>query len=264
MANLDPPQLDSARRIDSRRYSLGPSTVYVDPPGCGKRMRHCILFVNSAMEKGLRESASVSAFILVVVWITFFAGVIDRDCLFIASGVLIGLMLVSTLLKRRQMISELGRMGSRHIRRPFPRGAIVRSGSHMEVTEEDQVLLDRIKSLYVSKLIESSASATRYSPSPDCNACVICLVEYSQDEELLALGCCHTFHASCLRDWFSAQLVGTASQPSCPTCRTQVKLSEQAMETFMVEVCQPQFLGPHLSRRVHIVFDRESEGAVIV
>ena len=210
------------------------------------------------MERALRESTPVCAFCLVVIWIAYFIGVLDRDILFITNGVMIGLMIIAALLKRRNMHLELNHHVERQVRRAFPRGAIIRSGSNPEVTPEDQAVVRRIQSVYVSKLLEVNITMRGYKPTPDCHSCVICLVDFDDEEQTAALICDHFFHSHCLVDWLTAQ-ASTASgdaTPSCPTCRSKLLMTEPAMQAFIDEVCAPGFLTSQLSRRVHLVFNQ--------
>jgi hypothetical protein len=253
------PQTALARRIDSRRFSIGPSTVYVESSTRNGRFYKCLSSFYVTLGNALAESGTIAAFGLVVVWITYFAGAMEREWLFVASGTLAGLLLLSTLFKRRKMLLELDRHSAPPVRRPFPRGAIVRSGSRIDVTPEDKLILDRIRASFLCILVQDSVTTVRHCPTVPGNSCVICLLEYSPGEVLFRLLCDHRFHPECLIGWFRAQIEIPECRPNCPTCRSEVKVSDNGMEAFMREVCDPRFLGPHLSQRVHIVFDRDYE-----
>jgi Ring finger domain len=45
--------------------------------------------------------------------------------------------------------------------------------------------------------------------------CVICQIDFTGQEEVVALQCVHVFHAQCAQSWFATQ----RSPQTCPTCR---------------------------------------------
>ena len=48
-----------------------------------------------------------------------------------------------------------------------------------------------------------------------CESCVICSEEYTEGVGITLLGCSHSFHTSCIREW------GCYKQ-DCPICRTHI------------------------------------------
>ena len=246
------------RQVSSRRFSLGPfaqATRATSSP-FSKKIERVIHSVISVAEQTLRECAPICAFALVIVWISYFSGVLDKDILLFTNGALILLIIISALLKRRQMRSQLGQSSVSRVQRPFPRGILIRSATEPHVTPEDRAIVSRIQNLFISKLMDELTSSRPFVPTDECAACVICLIEFDAEESVTALSCHHSFHWHCLTDWFKAQLSGASSDvtPSCPTCRQALCLSEDCLNAFAREVCEPDFLASHLSRRVHVVF----------
>jgi len=239
------------RRISSGRYSVGPIGVsggsYVS---FRKRVTKFMSLVCSVFGRILRESSSICAFALLTVWIAYFVGVLSKDLLLVSNGVLISMIVVSALLRRRNMRT------SQMVRRPFPQGAIIRSGSDPGVTAEDLAVVDRIRQLFIAKVIAESKCERPLMLPAAASACVICLIDFDEEDNLVSLPCEHSFHSLCLIDWFQAQLSASSSEvvPSCPICRKQLVLSEEALNGFVRQVCEPGFLAPDLSHRVHVVF----------
>ena len=78
--------------------------------------------------------------------------------------------------------------------------------------------------LYSSKPGEASASDEEYSENLEIDAaaeigathhdveCQICLIDFSDGDEIRALPCRHQFHTTCVDPWFSGHT-------SCPACR---------------------------------------------
>jgi hypothetical protein len=245
------------RRIDSRRFSIGPMVTREESTCWSKKLRASLHRVASFVEGIIRESAAISAFCLVVIWIAYFSGLIDRDVLLIANGILIGLMIVAALLRQRYSRQVLS-AGQRFVRRPFPRGAVLRSASHPDVTHGDRFIVEEIRLLFVSKLLDRCTQATLYSTSIPCPSCVVCLMEFESDQPVSALKCEHLFHTQCLFDWFSTQLNAAGAETTCPTCRTEVKMDDESMQEFISDVCSPLSVGSRLSRRVHVVFQNST------
>ncbi|CAJ2630951.1 unnamed protein product [Trifolium pratense] len=62
---------------------------------------------------------------------------------------------------------------------------------------------------------------TIYNPVPDfcvCFRCVICRVDYEDDESLTILSCKHLYHPECINNWLKINKV-------CPVCSTEVSTS---------------------------------------
>jgi hypothetical protein len=57
------------------------------------------------------------------------------------------------------------------------------------------------------------------------DACVICILDFEDSDELRVLCCGHPFHRECIKGWFKMN-VTKGSFPSCPICRTPVCLDE--------------------------------------
>jgi hypothetical protein len=161
-------------------------------------MRAIVSSVASFVERVLRESTAVSAFCLVIVWITYFVGILDRETLLIGNGVLIALMVIAALLKHKNSRDDTLARGRRQVRRPFPTGAILRSGSHPDVTQEDRHIIERIRTLYVTRLMDSCTQSKPFTV--ECPSCVICLVDYDPEEQAQTLACGHAFHSNCLME----------------------------------------------------------------
>jgi hypothetical protein len=210
----------------------------------------------------LREGIVLYVFCLVVVWTVYFVGLINRDVLLCANGIFVALIIIAALLKRR-MHAQLNRRESRQVRRRFPRGAMIRSGSNPDVTPEDEIVITKIRSVYIEKLMNASVNPTEYHSNPDCMSCVICLIDFNESEQVAELPCDHAFHAACLTDWLVAQLASSPNEvsPTCPTCRMKLSMTEESMQEFMDSVCSPGFLSSHLSRRVHLVFNSFRSGS---
>lgn len=186
------------RRVDSRRFSVGPAVFAEEESSCGKKLANGLYLVGTFVEKVIRESAAISVFCLLVVWISYFVGVIDRDTLLISNGVLIALLIIAALLKKRSMRS--GATGDQHrVRRPFPRGAILRSFSHPELSSEDLEVTNKIRSVFVTHLVQSSTQSKPFGAAlSECHSCVICLLDFISGEPTQLLFCGHYFHPGCL------------------------------------------------------------------
>ena len=212
----------------------------------------------------LREGSLACVFGIAIVWIVYFAGLIDRDVLLISNGVLIVLMIISGILKRRHSVAESNRNPAfRPVRRQFPRGAIIRSGSNPDITPEDEAVISRIQSVFICRLIDANVVVTPYETSPYCPSCVICLVDFEEgDQTFLLSGCSHFFHSNCIVDWLASQISTSSSEgsPSCPTCRTKLTMPDEAMQSFVDQVSSPGFLSNQLSRRIHLVFNQYRSG----
>lgn len=248
------------RQISARRYSVGPINVSAESSvPLSKRCTQLFHWLVSAIERTLRASTAICGLSLIVVWIVYFFGSIEKDRLLLSNGVLILIIIVSALLRRRSMRAELGRMRvvSSQVQRPFPSGALVHSGSDPGETLEDTAVVNRIQQLFIEKLMLQSTKLRPFAPSLDCTSCVICLVDFEPGVNVSELICQHSFHCQCLLDWFRVQLsVGSSDvMPSCPTCRKELVLSEESLNAFTREVCEPSFLAPYLSHRVHVVFN---------
>jgi hypothetical protein len=196
MNEEDAPTAVYTRRIDSRRFSVGP-VVYARERSCPTRCVGCFRRLCSFMEKVIRESTAISCFCLLIVWISYFADVLDRDVLLVCNGVLLAMMVIAGLLKRKHMQQTLRER--RLVRRPFPRGAILRSASHPDLPEEDQGLTRKIRSQFTKHLLSCTSTAAQFRPSEtDCHACVICLLEFEGADMVQVLNCTHFFHYDCL------------------------------------------------------------------
>lgn len=64
------------------------------------------------------------------------------------------------------------------------------------------------------KLYSASDNDGDQDGEPEC--CPICLLDYSEGDELRVLPCNHFMHKSCLDAWL-------ANNPSCPTCRYSLR-----------------------------------------
>ena len=53
--------------------------------------------------------------------------------------------------------------------------------------------------------------------------CIICFDEEGEDDEMITLGCQHSFHKTCLEEWFG-------EMRKCPVCRAN--FNEDNYETF--------------------------------
>lgn len=241
------------RRIDSRRFSIGPMVMSEESVGCSKKFGMALHRVSSFIEGVIRESTAISAFCLVVIWIAYFAGVVDRDVLLISNAILIALIIIAALLKQRNSRQVLS-VGQRSVRRPFPRGAVLRSASQPDITHDDRYIVEEIRSLFVSKLLDRCTQGSLYCSSNSSPSCVVCLMEFEVDEPIRELKCEHFFHPQCLFSWFTTQLSAADAVTTCPTCRTEVIMDNASMQEFISDVCSPISVGSRLSRRVHVVF----------
>lgn len=73
-----------------------------------------------------------------------------------------------------------------------------------------------VKQLGVSSFFFSCFDIKRYSKKGiDEASCVICLVEFEENDEIIDLKCheSHKFHYPCIRSWLSKQFI-------CPICRS--------------------------------------------
>lgn len=56
--------------------------------------------------------------------------------------------------------------------------------------------------------------------------CIICLVPFSEELEIVSLKCCHCFHRECINEWFRYVFchrdMNSRNHSTCPQCRTEV------------------------------------------
>jgi hypothetical protein len=196
--SADQPATVYTRRIDSRRFSVGP-VVFVDQQSsCNPGLKSAFHLVGRFLERVVRESAAISVFCLLVVWVSYFAGVLDRDVLLISNGALILLLIIAALLKKRSMrVNET--LDQRRVRRPFPRGAILRSASHPEFSEEDEEIARKVRSIFITHLISNDTETKLFeNHQSESHSCVICLIDFVSDDPTQTLLCGHFFHKDCL------------------------------------------------------------------
>jgi hypothetical protein len=187
------------RRIDSRRFSVGPVVFESEEgPVWVKTFKKFIYLIGKFIERVLRESAAISVFCLLIVWISYFVGVIDRDILLISNGALILLLIIAALLKKRSL--RVGETGARRrVRRAFPRGAILRSESHPDLFEEDSEITKKVRSIFIGYLIRNETETVPFTADRfPCNSCVICLIDFVSEDPVQTLLCGHFFHQDCL------------------------------------------------------------------
>ena len=58
-----------------------------------------------------------------------------------------------------------------------------------------------------------------YVNKADIETCVICQMDFKDDEEIAELNCNdkHIFHSECIKEWLTHQMI-------CPTCRKPVSV----------------------------------------
>lgn len=76
-------------------------------------------------------------------------------------------------------------------------------------TESKGLEPDAISSLPLSKYVQQSPS------SSTCEQCVICRVEYEEEDTILTLPCKHRYHSDCIKDWLKINKI-------CPVCSKEV------------------------------------------
>jgi hypothetical protein len=185
------------RRVDSRRFSVGPVDSLVESRSCSARLINgCFYRFLAFSEQLVRESSPVSAFCLVVVWISYFVGVFGREALLISNGALIALLIISAFLKRKHMKESLRQR--RHIRRAFPRGAILRPESHPDLSSEDLEVTQKIRTLYVDYVINLCTTRKLVDVASESSPCLICLLDIGREDCIQQLPCEHIFHKTCL------------------------------------------------------------------
>jgi E3 ubiquitin-protein ligase BIG BROTHER-like protein len=79
-------------------------------------------------------------------------------------------------------------------------------------TESRGLSADRIASL------PSITYKTENSKDGSCDSCVICRLDYEDDDALTVLSCKHSYHAECINNWLQINKV-------CPVCNAEVPTS---------------------------------------
>ena len=255
----------------SRRISVHASTIPtltpVTPPiSFQKKVAMFASSTWSIILMIIRESTSFCALALIVSWISYFITAINRDTLFMLNGVFIGLIILSALLRRQYMLSELRERDRRERRRRIYGTGFIRSSTNPVNCDDESVIL-KIRSVYVKYLMQHNVESgiTLKDTTEDCTSCVICLVDFDPSDPLVGLNCQHVFHSSCLTDWLITQVSTTAAEvcPSCPTCRNRLYMNDEAMKSFVDEVCAPGFINSrNLSHQVNVVFNHYRQSTV--
>ncbi|XP_047321300.1 E3 ubiquitin ligase BIG BROTHER-related-like [Impatiens glandulifera] len=66
--------------------------------------------------------------------------------------------------------------------------------------------------------LPSFSYKTAKNADASCDPCVICRLEYEEDDTLTALSCKHSYHSECINNWLNINKI-------CPVCSTEVSTS---------------------------------------
>ncbi len=74
--------------------------------------------------------------------------------------------------------------------------------------------------------IKIKTSCVKFSEvkNEDNKKCMVCLLEFDDDDDVQCLECKHVFHHKCLDEWVKYK-------PECPTCRSQIETETCVSET---------------------------------
>lgn len=100
-----------------------------------------------------------------------------------------------------------------------------RSGAGNTAAESEQALREGIEKSRRAQMLSGLPREKYCSDNPDRQLveCELCLMEYSEGDELLRLPCMHFFHAGCVMPWLQ-------KSQTCPMCQTDICAASQAAQ----------------------------------
>ena len=164
----------------------------------------------------MQLTQSILLLAVILIWVLYFLGVIQRTGLFIATGSSIVLLVISALILRHLNLSEL----------PSHRGVYRDSINGRPSTFSDGYIEHSVNIIsYIdATVIENSKFGISWHPG---DVCVICLLQFEETSDVVQIACRHTFHTSCIKNWMVVQS-GTRISQTCPTCRYPIFPNERS------------------------------------
>nr|XP_010916041.1 probable E3 ubiquitin-protein ligase ZFP1 [Elaeis guineensis] len=81
-----------------------------------------------------------------------------------------------------------------------------------------------LKNLRTSMHVQQSTSSSLGSPSQSASGhgtCIVCQIEYEENERIETLDCGHSYHADCIKRWLAVKNI-------CPICKAPALVADKS------------------------------------